>query len=171
MKKYYFLGIIVVLLGLMQSCMVSQRPNIAFFDQANYDSGNAKFMSVNVPVWMAKPFVKSALRKDHESEEVVAIVKKIKKIKILTVENGNKQMLKDFSKYLGQNNYQDWVTIKHNGDNVNIQAIQKGDAINKLMLLVNSEKNLVFIDVKGNFTPEDISRVINISEKEELAKK
>ena len=30
---------------------------------------------------------------------------------------------------------------------------------------------MIPIDVKGNFTPEDISRVINISEKEELAKK
>jgi len=149
--------------------MVSQRPKMAFFENPYYDYGEAKFVSVNVPVFLAKPFVKQALREDGESEEVIALVKKIKKIKVLTVENGDKKMLADFSKYLGSNNYQDWVTIKHDGDNVNIQALQDGDVIKKLMILVNSDDEMVFIDVRGKFTPQDISNLINNAKRDEVA--
>lgn len=50
--------------------------------------------------------------------------------------------------------------IKHNGDNVNIRVKQKGDAIKNMMITVNSDKELVFVDIKGNFTADDISRLI-----------
>jgi len=167
MKKIYIIGFFAVLL--LQSCIVSRHPNMAFFDNPYYDYGNVEFTSVNVPVWLAKPFVKNALREDAESEEVINLIKKIKKIRVLTVENGDKKMLKDFSQYLSKNNYEDWVTIKHDGQNVNIQALQKGDQINKLMLLVNSGEEFVFVDIKGKFTPEDISKVINAADKNEVA--
>ena len=167
MKKFYLLSLFAIVVMSLQSCMVSRHPNMAFFDNPYYDHGNAEYTSVNVPVWLAKPFVKTALREDGESEEVVQLVKKIKKIRILTVENGNPKLLKDFSAYLGKNNYQDWVTVKHEGQNVNIQALQDGDVIKKLMLVVQGDQDFVFIDVKGKFTPEDISNVINMEERAE----
>ncbi|MGC4128756.1 MAG: DUF4252 domain-containing protein [Bergeyella sp.] len=165
MKKIYIIAFFAIIS--LQSCMVSRHPNMAFFDNPHYDYGNAEFTSVNVPVWLAKPFVKNALREDGESEEVVNLVKKIKKIRILTVENGNPEMLKNFSQYLSKNNYEDWVTLKHDGQNVNIRAFQEGEVIKKLMLLVNSGEELVFVDIKGKFTPEDISNVINMENREE----
>lgn len=146
---------------LLQSCIVSKHPNMAFFDNPYYDYKNASFTSVNVPVWLAKPFVKKALREDGESEDVIRLVKRIKKVNLLTIENGNSEMLADFSKYLQSNKYEDWATINHDGQKVNIQVLQDGDVINKLMLLVKSDTDLVFVDVKGKFTSEDISNIIN----------
>ena len=169
MKNIYHLGILLFAFFSLQSCMVSPRPNIDFFNTKEYRSGKANFMSVNVPVFLAKPFVKHALREDNESEEVINLIRKVKKIKVLTVENGNKKMLTDFAKHLNQNNYEDWATIKHDGQNVNIQALQEGETIKKLMILVNSDKELIFVDVKGNFTPDDISNLINEANKDEVA--
>ena len=165
MKKFYFTTLLLLFVLSLQSCMVSRKPNMAFFDNPYYDFGNAQFTSVNVPVWLAKPFVKTALREEADSEELVALIKKVKKVNVLTVENGNQAMLKDFAAYLGKNNYEDWVTVKHDGQNVNIQALQEGDVIKKLMLLVQAEDELVFVDVKGKFTPEDISNLINLEQR------
>ena len=145
---------------LLQSCVVSERPNMAFFSESGHDFKGAKFVSINVPMLLAKPYIKKALKEDGESEEIINLVKKVSKIKVMTVENGDRQMLKDFASYLNDNNYEEWATIKHDGDNVNIRVKQKGDAIKNMLITVNSYKELVFVDVKGSFTADDISKMI-----------
>ncbi|PQA90339.1 hypothetical protein B0A69_20610 [Chryseobacterium shigense] len=155
----FFIGILAVLM--LQSCIVSGRPNIDFFKQSGHHYKEAKFASFNVPVFLAKPFIKKALREDGESEEVIALIKKISKIKVMTVDNGSKAMLNDYSKYLNNNDFEDWATIRHDGENVNVRVKQNGETIKNMMITVNSDKELVFVDVRGNFTADDISKVIN----------
>lgn len=145
---------------MMQSCIVSEKPNIAYFSESGRDFKGAKFVSINVPLFLAKPYIKKALREDGGDEELIRLVKKVSKIKVLTVENGDREMLKDFASYLNNNNYEEWATIKHDGDNVNIRVKQKGDAIKNMLITVNSDKELVFVDIKGSFTADDISRMI-----------
>jgi hypothetical protein len=161
MKILKTLFIAIFSISLMQSCVVSKKPNMEFFSNADYDYQGARFVSFNVPLFLAKPYIKRALKEDGESEAVYDLVKKVSKIKIMTVENGNKKMLKDYASYLNDNNYEDWATIKHDGNNVNIRVKQKGESIKNMLITVNSEKELVFVDVKGSFTPDDISRMIN----------
>lgn len=145
---------------LMQSCIVSEKPNIAYFSDSGREFKGARFVSINVPMFLAKPYIKKALREDGEDEELIRLMKKVSKIKVLTVENGDRKMLKDFASYLNNNNYEEWATIRHDGDNVNIRVKQKGDAIRNMMITVNSDKDLVFVDIRGNFTADDISRMI-----------
>lgn len=152
--------LLICTMFLLQSC-VSHRPNMAFFTDSEYDFKGAKFVSMNVPLFLAKPYIKKALREDGEDEEVIRLVRKVSKIKILTVENGNKDMLKEYARYLNDNNYEDWATIKHDGDNVNVRVKQKGNAVKNMLITVNSDKDLVFVDVKGNFTADDISKMIS----------
>jgi DNA-binding protein YbaB len=79
----------------------------------------------------------------------------------MTVDNGSKDMLNEYSRYLNDNNFEDWATIKHDGENVNVRVKQKGESIKNMMITVNSDKELVFVDVRGDFTVDDISKVIN----------
>jgi hypothetical protein len=150
-------------LFLLQSCIVSSKPNIDFFSRSNYDLQDAQFASFNVPLFLAKPYIKKALREEGESEAAIAMVKKVSKIKMMTVANGSEAMLKDYANYLKNENYEDWATIKHDGDNVNIRVKQKGDVIKNMLITVNSKKDMVFLDVKGSFTADDISRMITIA--------
>jgi len=161
MKILKTLFVAICTISLMQSCVVSKKPNMEFFSNADYDYQGARFISFNVPLFLAKPYIKKALKEDGESEAVYDLVKKVSKIKIMTVENGNKTLLNDYSNYLNSNNYQDWATIKHDGNNINIRVKQKGESIKNMLITVNSDKELVFVDVKGSFTPDDISRMIN----------
>ncbi|WP_262150835.1 DUF4252 domain-containing protein [Chryseobacterium foetidum] len=163
MKTFKNLFVICCTLFLLQSCIVSSKPNIAFFSNADYDYEDAQFASVNVPLFLAKPFIKQTLKNDGESEAVIAMVKKVSKIKMMTVANGSEKLMKDYASYLKNENYEDWATIKHEGENVNIKVKQKGETINNMLITVNSKKDLVFLDVRGSFTADDISNMINIA--------
>ncbi|WP_326981181.1 DUF4252 domain-containing protein [Chryseobacterium sp. MYb264] len=163
MKTLKNIVIIVCAMFLMQSCIVSERPNMAYFSDSGRDFKGARFASINVPMFLAKPIIRRALKKDGDNEEAMRLVRKVSKIKILTVENGDRTMLKEFANYLNDNNYEEWATIKHEGDNVNVRVKQKGEAIKNMLLTVNSDKELVFIDVRGSFTADDISKMINFA--------
>jgi hypothetical protein len=161
MKTLKTLLFSLLVAGTLQSCMVSSKPKMDFFSDSKYDFKGAKFTSFNVPVMLVKPYIKKALREDGESEELINLIKKISKIKVLTVENGSKEMLKDYAAFLNDNHFEEWATIKHNGENVNLRVKQNGEAIKNMLITVNSNKELVFVDVKGSFTPDDISKMIN----------
>ena len=169
MKNLILIPVALLLLSL-QSCIVSSTPKRGFFDNPHYDYGGAKFTSVNVPMFLAKPIVKKALREDGESEELINLIRKISDIKVMTVENGNKEMLTDLTKYLTKNNFEEWMTVKKENETVNFQAKQKGEVIKNLLITVHSGNELVFVDVSGKFTADDISRIINYSEKKDVKK-
>ena len=169
MKNLILIPVALLLLSL-QSCMVSNHPKMGFFDNPHYDYGGAKFTSVNVPMFLAKPIVKKALREDGESEELINLIKKVSDVEVMTVENGNKEMLGDFAKYLTSNNFEEWMTVKKADEIINFQAKKSGDVIKKLFITVHSGKELVFVDVSGRFTADDISRIINYSEKKDVKK-
>ena len=150
--------------------MVSNKPKMAFFDNPAYDRGDAKFTSINVPMFLAKPIVKRALHEDGESEELINMISKVSDIKVMTIENGNKKMLKDYAKHLTDNDYEEWMTVKKENETNNFQAKQTGEVIKKLLITVQSEEELVFVDISGKFTADDISRIINYSENNDVKK-
>ena len=169
MKNLILIPVALLLLSL-QSCIVSSTPKMGFFDNPHYDYKDAKFTSINVPMFLAKPMVKKAMREEGESEELINLIRKISDIKVMTVENGNKEMLTDFAKYLIRNNFEEWMSVKKENETVNFQAKQKGEVIKNLLITVHSGNELVFVDVSGKFTADDISRIINYSEKKDVKK-
>jgi len=169
MKNIAFLFAAVLMFSL-QSCIVSSTPKMGFFDNQHYDYKDAKFTSINVPMFLAKPMVKKALKEDGESEELINLIRKISDIKVMTVENGNKTMLTDFTKYLTNNRFEEWMTVKKENETIKFQAKQKGEVIRKLLITVHSGNELVFVDVSGKFTADDISRIINYSENKDVKK-
>lgn len=169
MKNLILIPVALLLLSL-QSCIVSSTPKMGFFDNPYYDYGDTKFTSINVPMFLAKPIVKKALKEEGESDELINLIRKISDIKVMTVENGNKEMLTDLTKYLTKNNFEEWMTVKKENETVNFQAKQKGEVIKNLLITVHSGNELVFVDVSGKFTADDISRIINYSEKKDVKK-
>lgn len=169
MKNLILIPVALLLLSL-QSCIVSSTPKMGFFDNPHYDYKGAKFTSINVPMFLTKPMVKKAMREEGESDELINLIRKISDIKVMTVENGNKEMLTDLTKYLTKNNFEEWMTVKKENETVNFQAKQKGEVIKNLLITVHSGNELVFVDVTGRFTADDISRIINYSEKKDVKK-
>ncbi len=170
MKKLSYLVALGVVLLSLQSCMVSQKPKMAFFNQARHQHPDAKFTSINVPMFLARPMIKKALREDGESDDMLQLFRKISAIKIMTVENGNEKMTADYGKYLNRNNFEEWMTVRKEKEIINFQAKQKGEQIRKLLITIASGTDLVYVDISGRFTADDISRLINYSEKNDVKK-
>ncbi|HCN51607.1 MAG TPA: DUF4252 domain-containing protein [Chryseobacterium sp.] len=162
MKTLRNIFLALLMIGMIQSCMVSEKPNMEFFSNSTHDFKGVRFTSINVPMVLAKSYIKKALREEGENEETINLIKKASKIKVLTVENSSQEMLDNYAQYLNDNHYEDWATIKHDGDHINIRVKQNGDTVKNMLITVGSNKNeMVFVDVKGNFTTQDISKMIN----------
>ncbi len=171
MKKHLIITILILITFIFQSCIISQKPNVSFFDDPSYNYGTARFTSINVPMFLAKPIVKKSLRSEAENEELIKLIKKVSEVKVMTIENSNVEMVADFAKYLKNEQYEEWMTVKKETETVNFQAKQKGDEIRKLMISISSGSELVLVNISGKFTADDISRLINYSEKNDLYKK
>lgn len=167
MRKLFFIPFIIFLFSL-QSCIVSKTPNISFFDNPTYRNNGTEYVSVNVPLWMVKPFIKKALKEDEEGEAIMPLIKKLKNVKVLVVSNGTPNMLSNFQNYLHRNNFEEWITVKKETETVNFQAKRNGENFKNLLISVSSKGELVYIDIKGNFNENDISNIINFSKENEL---
>lgn len=126
-------------------------------------------MSINVPTFLAKSYVKQALREDGESQEVIDLVKKISDVKVLIVESSKTPVKAEFQKYLNKNNYEEWMSVKQQGQLISINAQQSKDLIRRMIITVNDDNDeSIFVDVKGKFSPDDISKIINATEKNQI---
>ena len=153
----------------LQSCMVSQnKVHTDFFDNTGFKE-NSTFVSINVPTFLAKSYVKNALREDGESQEVIDLIKKISDVKVLIVESSKTPFKAEFQKYLYNNNYEEWMSVKPQGNLISLNAEQTDDIIKRMIITVRDDNDeTIFVDVKGKSSPDDISKIINATEKNKI---
>ena len=169
MLKFIYIIILAIVGFFLQSCMVSQKKvHTDFFDNPGFKE-NSTFVSINVPTFLAKSYVKNALKEDGESREVIDLVKKISDVKVLIVENSKTPIKAEFQKYLDNNNYEEWMSVKQQGNLISLNAKQTDDVINRMIITVRDDNDeTIFVDVKGKFTPDDISKIVNATEKNQI---
>ena len=91
MKAKYLL--LLPILFFLQSCFVSEKS--LYNEETN---GKTTVTKINVPMFLVKPYIKKALREDGESKEVINLIRKIKRVKVYTVENATEKMATNFSR-------------------------------------------------------------------------
>ena len=159
--KAKFLFILPILFFL-QSCFVSEK---SLYNQETKD--NATITKVNVPMFLVKPYIKKALREDGESEEVINLIKKVRKVKIYTVENATDKMIADFSKKSFGSNLQEYMSVNSKDSKIKILSAETDDPslIKNLLISVKDDKDLVYIKIKGKFSLGDIAKIANSVDK------
>lgn len=169
MLRFLYIIILAVVGFFLQSCMVSQKKvHTDFFDNPGFKN-NSTYVSINVPTFLAKSYVKQALREDGDSQEVIDLVKKISDVKVLIVESSTTPIKTEFQKYLNKNNYEEWMSVKQQGNLISLNAQQSKDIIRRMIITVNDDKDeTIFVDVSGKFTADDISKIINATEKNQI---
>ncbi|WP_312206308.1 DUF4252 domain-containing protein [Epilithonimonas hominis] len=169
MLKFIYIIILAIVGFFLQSCMVSQKKvHTDFFDNPGFKE-NSTFVSINVPTFLAKSYVKNALREDGESQEVIDLIKKISDVKVLLVESSKTPIKAEFQNYLSNNNYEEWMSVKQQGNLISLNAKQTDDIIKRMIITVNDDNDQsIFVDVKGKFSPDDISKIINATEKNKI---
>lgn len=166
-----FIGIIcaAILLINMQSCIVKKGANMDFAKKSNL-SQDAEIVSINVPGFLMKTFIRTEIKELQEDDPALALaVKKIKKIQLMTVSNNGKTNLyEQFSTYLENNDFDELVSIYSDGAKISINTKTKGDRIKTIMLGITDEDDYVFVDLKSNI---DINELQNLIEHYQETKK
>ena len=160
MKAKYLL--LLPILFFLQSCFVSEKS--LYNEETN---GKTTVTKINVPMFLVKPYIKKALREDGESEEVINLIRKIRKVKVYTVENATEKMATNFSRQSFGNNLQELMSVNSKDSKMKIMsAITNSETeIKDLLITVKDEKDLVYVKVLGKFSMDDIAKIAELSEK------
>ena len=160
MKAKYLL--LLPILFFLQSCFVSEKS--LYNEETN---GKTTVTKINVPMFLVKPYIKKALREDGESEDVINLIRKIRKVKVYTVENATEKMATQFSRQSFGSNLQELMSVNSKDSKMKIMsAITNSETeIKDLLITVKDEKDLVYVKVLGKFSMDDIAKIAELSEK------
>lgn len=152
----------MLLIFSLQSCIVSEK---SFFNEETKE--NTTITKVNVPMFLVKPYIKKALRKDGESEDLINLIRKIRKVKVYTVENATDRMLKDFTRKSFGSNLQEFLSVNSKDSKIKISSTNtfNENIIKDLLITVRNDRELVYINVLGEFSLDDISKIANSVDK------
>lgn len=162
MKAKYLLLIPILILFFLQSCFVSEK---SLYNEEI--KGNTTITKVNVPMFLVKPFIKKALKEDGESKEVINLIRKIKRVKIYTVENATEKMANNFSRQSFGSNLQELMSVNSKDSKIKIMSADTNSdkVIKDLLITVKDEKDLVYVKIKGKFSLDDVAKITELSEK------
>ena len=160
MKAKYLL--LLPFLFFLQSCFVSEK---SLYNEEI--KGNTTITKVNVPMFLVKPYIKKALKEDGESKEVINLIRKIKRVKVYTVENATEKMATNFSRQSFGSNLQELMSVNSKDSKIKIMSADTNSdkVIKDLLITVKDEKDLVYVKIKGKFSLDDIAKIAELSEK------
>ena len=160
MKAKYLL--LLPILFFLQSCFVSEKS--LYNEETN---GKTTVTKINVPMFLVKPYIKKALREDGESEDVINLIRKIRKVKVYTVENATEKMATQFSRQSFGSNLQELMSVNSKDSKIKIMSADTNSdkVIKDLHITVKDEKDLVYVKVLGKFSMDDIAKIAELSEK------
>lgn len=99
-----------------------------------------------------------------QGADVAAMKDKLKSVLVFTSENKSvsKKIKKDLKKEAKSNNLSNLVSFTNRDKNVIVYAQNQGETISRIVILVTSQKkgrDVRIIDVKGNFTTDDLNAI------------
>lgn len=166
MAKIYQLTFCIAVMLTMQSCYVKPGSNMSFVNRS-VAGQEAEIVSIKVPMFLVKPFIRKELQ--EEDDELLRLaMKKIKSVKLTALSNAqnNERIQENFKRFLRNEGMEEYASIVSDGERITINGQMNKDKIEKLMLGVSSKDGEhVFIEVKGKFSIDDIAQALNSYEK------
>ena len=115
-------------------------------------------------VYISKKMFQMMPTMEHIGLELANMQGKIDGLQILSTERKElqAQMRKEFSGMIGKE-YEELMRGKDKGTKANFYIRQQGELIKELIMLADTEENFSVIQLKGNFTLQDIQEITNES--------
>jgi hypothetical protein len=162
MKKLYLITAALCLFTLLQA---QTNPIDEMFDRYSEKEG---FTTVYISSKMFSLFA----GKDTKSDDAENIMRKLKSIRILTVEdstlNLNLNFYKELSRKLDLSVYEELLAVKGGGDVTKFLIRQTGDIISELLVITGGPGDNTLISIKGELDLKTISDLSKNSGIEEL---
>jgi len=157
--------IFLLLLFLFPIVLEAQSPSInKFYREHKRDKGT---INASLPGWLiklgvgiARPFVD-----DEEARIALRLARKVGKTKFLIAEEDEGRISQGEYMKLIRNvkkeGYEEWLTVRDEGDNVTILSRIKKDKINRMLIVVREEDSFIMMSMKTKIKPKHLSQMIN----------
>ena len=116
------------------SCFISSSP-VSGVIQPNKYNEISEVKTIRVPMLIAKPVVKGQLRKEGIEKEYIKLIRKVKKLRVMTGHTKDKNIFK-------VNKGEEWLRVNSKDAQVKIVAKQKGNLIKNLYVYVSGLESL-----------------------------
>ena len=162
LRKFFFIFLLAAVT--LSSCLVSSRSDVDVFNKSEY-AGSVTVETINVPLLISKPIIKGYLRWGEDvPKEVVDLVGGLKKIRITLAQTNNTKLINDFRMAIQQFAGQEWLSVHQGNQWVYLKADQNAKNVIKRIAIAISwpeENQLVYVNMKCNLTPDQLSKLIN----------
>lgn len=103
--------------------------------------------------------------KDEEVRSVLQLARKVKKLRFMSVEEGNNSIhpaeVASFVQRLRDHQYEDLIMVRDRESTVNIMVKDNTDKLKNLIVLVNDGSDFVYLDMKTSIKYKDLNRLVN----------
>ncbi len=123
--------------------------------------------NVSIPGWLIR--LGATIAKSHvdepEAKAALKLAKKVKKLKLLVMENVNPVDKKDldrlYAEATSREGFEDMVFVKEGNTRVNMLIrTKKDDIIRNLLILVSEENEFVMVSLKTKLKMEDLNELL-----------
>lgn len=93
------------------------------------------------------------------------LMRKVNKLRVMYFENGENPVterdIQRFERKAKRRHLDDMVFVRHGKTHVRVLAKERGNAIRKVVILVQSPEEFALVSIRGKFHWDDINRVID----------
>ncbi len=122
--------------------------------------------SLTLPGWLMRlgaGIAKKHVAEDDIAREALSLVKNIRKMKLLVVEDANPISNKSYLnmiQHLDKHAFERLISVRSDGTHVDILVKEKKGKIRNLIVLVQEEDEFVFLSLKTKLKYEDLNKFI-----------
>lgn len=145
-----------VLLMAVQSCQVSSRTRTGLVEGGK----PVEVTKINVPMWMARPFLKSALSSQEDRDDIYPLLRQVSRVKLYSISGPQAET---FGEVISPMGFEPWMQINSGSEKVNLMVRSQKGTITAVHLHVVSPGQWMRIEMKGKFSSDDINQAIALS--------
>lgn len=146
------------------SCLVSSRSDLDVFNKNEY-ARTVSVKTIRVPMLIGKPMIKNYLRfEENVPGEIVDLTSGIKKVRVTIAQTSNSKLVTDFRTSINRLSGAEWLSVNNGSQWICLKADQDGhDVIKRITVSISAPEanQLVYVNVKCNLTPDQLSKLIN----------
>ena len=166
--------ILLLTVASLSSCFVSSRSNVEVFNKSEY-AHSVSVKTIKVPMLISKPVIRNYLRYEEDvPKEITDLIGGLKKIRVTLAQTGNPRLIEDFRTAVSQAAGEEWLSVHQGKQWVYVKVDQNAkEVIKRITLSISAPEanQLVFVNMKCNLTPDQLSKLINFALDSEEGKK
>lgn len=151
-----------ILLILAFSTSIAQAQTRSLNRFINHHKVQENALAVSVPGWMfdlagfSSNFIDE---EDSEAREILKLTNKIKRVRVLIIEEHAKVESKDVKKLidgLKRDKFEELITVKSEGTLIKLMIKEKRDQIRNITAFIQDDETMFLLTLSGKFKLEDI---------------